>query len=111
VTLVVNRHSAYLLRTPSDKRKVGEDPNIAGARILAWQAEGARGMDNGRSARTSARDSRWNARRLRASARPFWKCDSTTWPRFGPINGQDSNKSAFAAGIITPPMGAKTPSC
>ena len=50
-------------------------------------------------------------RALPASARPSSKCGPAIWRPSASISDSDSNKSAFAAGIIRPPTGAKTPSC
>ena len=43
--------------------------------------------------------------------RRFSRCGPAIWRPSASINDSDSNKSAFAAGIIRPPTGAKTPSC
>ena len=70
--------------------------------------------DEFRERRVSAGDCSstcWSARRPPASTRPFSRSGRATWPPSVSINGWDSNKSASGAGIIRPPMGAKTPSC
>ena len=59
----------------------------------------------------AARTPAWSAPRRRASTRPSSRSGRATWRRSASINDSDSNKSASGAGIIRPPMGAKTPSC